>query len=781
MENNASLSKTVRNNSGIEEFAECALKSEISACISNNTALSDDRSSSWNAESDVSCDTQAFNDPFEGVLYRTHVYESKLNISFMCNVFFETFTQKIHSDYMSSVDIDETSFISKCTTHVKGAKCDIKLDSHFKTVELSGIGFKKWREERFPKIAQALFKRLMDELDSQTENSSRSEAIQEEQSDYSLEQENLIDGTTTCLKNDVDVGAPIHDVAPAEVAPSGSDERMNVKQNGASQNSVDPESKMISSSDQQGSYPVVPPEFIAENINRSYFQSANSVANCSEIDKDCRQEINDDRLQTSTVNHGVFPGHDQVRRSMTMPVFTSTPIIQRQDGVTVDKNACNRENINSIINRIDQLDSGIRTIKMDILQQMEWKMNELKASLVSILEILGQNMSCGNAVNSSNTFENGFQHSSEVSQVTLNSCFIDEGSKTSNQGSTSETHLKMVVTRENRPLQIGSTAVTTQQKDPAPTQQNVPVTAQHNVPATIRQNVAVPTFQNVQATTVPQNVPVPVRITKRNQPSKRLPMRNNFDTAPQRSNGNLSFAKPKRTLLIGDSILKGVNTKGLTSDVKICAKGGATVNDLLDELSVYDLKSFAQVIIYIGENDCSNRMDTHAFEEKYDQLISLIKSANKDCIIYLSKIAPRGDVDVTVFNTSITRIVAHWARHQVKCIHDSHDLFFGRNGLPSNRYYSHDGVHLSHSGTKRLLDSLNRHVNIVKDFNQCIFRAAKFQQNAKRPGTSGISYPDRQYHHNDRELGNNGRRRHSRVCYGCYLPGHIASECWYEQ
>ena len=145
-------------------------------------------------------------------------------------------------------------------------------------------------------------------------------------------------------------------------------------------------------------------------------------------------------------------------------------------------------------------------------------------------------------------------------------------------------------------------------------------------------------------------------------------MRNNFDTAPQRCNGNLSFAKPKRTLLIGDYILKWVNTKRLTCDEKICAKGGATVNDLWDELSVYDLKSLAQVIIYIGGNDCSNRMETHAFEEKYDQLISLIKSANKDCIIYISKIAPRGDVDVTVFNTSITRIVDHWARHQVKCM-----------------------------------------------------------------------------------------------------------------
>ena len=205
----------------------------------------------------------------------------------------------------------------------------------------------------------------MDELDSQTEDSSRSEAIQEEQSDYSLQQEHLIDGTTTCLNNDVDVDAPIHDVAPAEVAPSVSDERMNVKQNGMSQNSSDPENKMISDSDQQGSYPVVSPEFIAENITRSYFQSANSAANSSGIDKNCRQEINKVRSQTSAVNHGVFPGHDQVRRSMTMPVFTSTPIVQQQDGATADKNACNSENIYSVMNRMDQLNSGIRTIKRE--------------------------------------------------------------------------------------------------------------------------------------------------------------------------------------------------------------------------------------------------------------------------------------------------------------------------------------------------------------------------------------------------------------------------------
>ena len=65
------------------------------------------------------------------------------------------FKNKIHSDFQQSVNIDETSFISKCSTHVKGAKCELRLDSHFRTVELLGMRFKVWQAERFPRIAQA--------------------------------------------------------------------------------------------------------------------------------------------------------------------------------------------------------------------------------------------------------------------------------------------------------------------------------------------------------------------------------------------------------------------------------------------------------------------------------------------------------------------------------------------------------------------------------------------------------------------------------------------------
>ena len=72
-----------------------------------------------------------------------------------------------------------------------------------------------------------------------------------------------------------------------------------------------------------------------------------------------------------------------------------------------------------------------------------------------------------------------------------------------------------------------------------------------------------------------------------------------------------------------------------------------------EEISGYDLTSIANVILCVGENDCSSRLNVKTYEELNDQLICLIKSANKNCTIYLSKITPQGDTDVTEFNNAI--------------------------------------------------------------------------------------------------------------------------------
>ncbi|MCG8045342.1 MAG: hypothetical protein N0E48_06700 [Candidatus Thiodiazotropha endolucinida] len=704
------------------------MKSEISACASTNLNSSDDNSSLWNVEQDISCDTHAFNDAFEGILYRTHVYESKINISFVSNVLFETFKQKIHSDYMNSVDIDATSFVTKCTTHIKGAKCVIKLDSHFKTVELSGIGFKKWREERFPKIAQSLFKKVMQELDSLVEDPSQNIDVSDQLSEKSFQQD--INATITSLGNYVN--APSHDVASVIVAPNDFD----VAETGNSTQTVCQQQDILS---------VASPEFMAENIKSHYCFNANAMTNISG-EMNLRQSTCAELSKTSqdlVLNRAVPTDPDQRRRSTTLPISTSTPIVLRQDGSSCDVKGCTSGNICSIINRIDQLDSGIRKIKTEILQQMERKMDELKASVLTIIDSLGPDVSYATAVRTpSSVVRENRQCTSGVNQTTMDSCYVDEGygdQSKSIDGSSSETELKTAYTPENRKQQERSAALPT-----------------------------------------PQNVPV--RITNRNQQNTRQPLKNNAATAPHRNTANSQSASQNRTLLIGDSILKGINTNGLTSNVKVCTKSGATIEDLWDELSVFDLKSFAQIIVYIGGNDCSNRVDAHIFEEMYDQLIGLIKSENKDCVIHLSKIAPRGDVDVSVHNTSVQRIADHWARQQVNFIEDSHDLFLGINGLPSSRYYSRDGIHLSYSGVKRLLDALNRHVNIVKDFTLCTFQRARFPRKVfgHKPRATGPS--NRGSSNNIRGVRYNGLRcNENRVCYCCYMPGHIISECWYKR
>ena len=62
---------------------------------------------------------------------------------------------------------------------------------------------------------------------------------------------------------------------------------------------------------------------------------------------------------------------------------------------------------------------------------------------------------------------------------------------------------------------------------------------------------------------------------------------------------------------------------------------------------------------------------TSEHKELYNQLIGLIKSADKNCTIYQSKSTPRGDTDVTEFNNAIQRLSDHWKIHHVKCIEDT--------------------------------------------------------------------------------------------------------------
>ena len=94
-----------------------------------------DSSSSSLSTSDIftdkSCGEQYEKDIIEGILYRTTQDEVKTTMRFMSKAFFHLLLSKMKADFACSIEIDNTSFISKYMTHVKGVKCQVILDSHF--------------------------------------------------------------------------------------------------------------------------------------------------------------------------------------------------------------------------------------------------------------------------------------------------------------------------------------------------------------------------------------------------------------------------------------------------------------------------------------------------------------------------------------------------------------------------------------------------------------------------------------------------------------------------
>ena len=84
-----------------------------------------------------------------------------------------------------------------------------------------------------------------------------------------------------------------------------------------------------------------------------------------------------------------------------------------------------------------------------------------------------------------------------------------------------------------------------------------------------------------------------------------------------------------KVLIMSDSIMHGVNMKGLKNNVHKHSVSGATIQTLITDIDMYDLTQFDTIALYIGGNDLSRKRDPELIEEEYDQLIALIKSRNE--------------------------------------------------------------------------------------------------------------------------------------------------------
>ena len=171
-------------------------------------------------------------------------------------------------------------------------------------------------------------------------------------------------------------------------------------------------------------------------------------------------------------------------------------------------------------------------------------------------------------------------------------------------------------------------------------------------------------------------------------------------------------------LIIGDSILSGVNRKGLVQGIECRSIPGATMDTLTEKIKLYDLSKFTDIVVYIGGNDSSRNTDIEYFEEKYEQFLSYVKEKNQTGKIYLCTPCPRGDTDVSDINDVIFRLCEE---HEVMCISTNAAFYDKHNTLRTHFYKERDNIHLSRSGVKRLLGTINQTLHIVDNFDHCAY------------------------------------------------------------
>lgn len=224
-----------------------------------------------------------------------------------------------------------------------------------------------------------------------------------------------------------------------------------------------------------------------------------------------------------------------------------------------------------------------------------------------------------------------------------------------------------------------------------------------------------------------------------------------------------------KTLLIGDSILSGINKKGLNRNIECHPIPGATVDNVMDKIKIFDLKCFENIIIYVAGNDAANikmASDLETIEEKYEQLLNLIRERSADSNIYLCSMCPRGDTSVKDVNDMIKRQSEY---HQGTFI-DVHRTFYNKhNQLKSHFYKPRDNIHLSASGTRGLLGAINRHVEIVDNFKKCAQGVFSSQTNQS---SSNGKVQHRRY----QTPSDNSSER----CFKCGLTNHKTSQCFHK-
>ncbi|KAH3713616.1 hypothetical protein DPMN_073409 [Dreissena polymorpha] len=148
----------------------------------------------------------------------------------------------------------------------------------------------------------------------------------------------------------------------------------------------------------------------------------------------------------------------------------------------------------------------------------------------------------------------------------------------------------------------------------------------------------------------------------------------------------------RQTLIIGDSILKGINKSGLKTDVDVLTCPGKKLNEIQSNLSREIATKYNNIVVYAGGNAAARS----TLYNDVKSLILDIRRKSESCAVYLCTACPRIDTDVLPLNELLKRTGEDMNARIIDC----HQAFVFGNGNTARRYYHRDGIHLNAKGKR---------------------------------------------------------------------------------
>lgn len=268
---------------------------------------------------------------------------------------------------------------------------------------------------------------------------------------------------------------------------------------------------------------------------------------------------------------------------------------------------------------------------------------------------------------------------------------------------------------------------------------------------------------------------------------------------------DISVKQASKGLLIGDSIIRDIQERGLSGcDVK-CLRG-ARISNIRQTLQSMDINgTYGTIIIHAGTNDCTSDSQQSEAAQEYESMIKDIQNTAPNTAIVISTVCPRSDdikhePRVDRMNSDIKQIAEDRG-----CIIVDNDLNFKMNDKSTDpSVMNNRGLHLNKRGTKRLLKNIDAaHPIIIKRQVSSTSRSSERQHEFRRDSYNGRHHPRRHQDNShprgyysgqsftndtyaresygERDMQENLSYGRGRGCYKCGGLNHVRKNCHYER